>query len=151
MALSMALRYQLILKCGTDGGLSENEPEIDICGSFNFGRDQLNLNSPLILSIASLTAFLADSIFSENDFLMLSNFSDAALFALSSLLEMELFTESIALDVFVFTLLHAVVTVVLILPNFSETNEYAELAAPEIVDVTAFHASPAFVLTVSQF
>ena len=51
--------YHEILKCGTDGGVRLNFPEMLICGNFSFGRLQEKLKNPLILSIAFFTASLA--------------------------------------------------------------------------------------------
>ena len=52
MPSSIAFLYQLILKCGTEGGLREKEPVMLTCGSFILGNDQEKLNIFFILSIA---------------------------------------------------------------------------------------------------
>src|SRR5574344_1225572 len=49
---SMAFLYQLMEKCGTEGGLMENLPEMEMCGSFSFGSDQEKLNLLLMAEMA---------------------------------------------------------------------------------------------------
>lgn len=51
--------YQLMEKCGTDGGAMEKDPVIERCGSFSLGRLQEKLKKDLILSMAPFTASLA--------------------------------------------------------------------------------------------
>ena len=56
--LSIAFLYQMIPKCGTDGGVKLKEPLIEICGNFKCGNDQLKFIIDLILLIAPETTDL---------------------------------------------------------------------------------------------
>ena len=44
--------YHSIPNFGTDGGFRLNEPEIEKCGSFNFGNDHSKLKAFFIASMA---------------------------------------------------------------------------------------------------
>ena len=67
---SIAFLYQLIPKLGTDGGVKLKEPLIEICGNFKCGNDHENLKKLLILFMALLTIFFAESMILENLFLI---------------------------------------------------------------------------------
>ena len=56
MPSSIAFLYQLMEKWGTEGGLMENLPEMEMWGSFSFGSDQEKLNLLLIAEMALDTA-----------------------------------------------------------------------------------------------
>jgi hypothetical protein len=58
----MAFRYHSILKCGTDGGSRENDPEMLICGSLIGGRLHEKLNALFRELTTLVTALLACSI-----------------------------------------------------------------------------------------
>lgn len=78
---SIAFLYQLMEKCGTDGGLIENDPEIDRCGSFKCGRLHEKLKADLILFIAFCTAVFAALIGVVIAFLIELKIDVAVLFA----------------------------------------------------------------------
>ena len=67
---SIAFLYQSIPKCGTLGGAKLKEPLIEICGNFKCGNDHEKLKKLLILFIALLTIFFAESMILENLFLI---------------------------------------------------------------------------------
>ena len=60
-------------KCGTDGGLRENDPVIAMSGTFSSGSFHVKLKKLLIFSIALFTVSLAALIFVEIPFLIPSN------------------------------------------------------------------------------
>lgn len=79
--------YQSIENDGTEGGFSENFPDIFGCGIFKCGRDHEKLKNPFIRSIAPDTTDFALSIFDENADLILSMTEETVFFALFSLSE----------------------------------------------------------------
>ena len=78
---SNAFLYHSIEKCGTDKGLKEKLPEIEMCGSFRLGSDQEKLKMLLIRSIAVCTAFFAPFTALEIDVWMPLNMLDTVFFA----------------------------------------------------------------------
>jgi len=58
---SIAFLYQLMPKCGTDGGLIEKCPLMDRCGSAKCGNDHEKWKNDLIRCIAFPTASRAAS------------------------------------------------------------------------------------------
>ena len=78
----MAFAYHCREKCGTEGGVKENFPEIPICGKLRCGKCQEKLNIFRILFIAVDTAFLALLILLEMVFLILSKMLETVLYAL---------------------------------------------------------------------
>src|SRR5574344_939061 len=136
MPSSIAFLYQLTEKCGTDGGLMENLPEIDTCGSLSFGSDQEKLNLLLMAWMALETVVLAVFIAFEILFLIEEKMLDTVVLATLKPLEIPLFTASTAPD-----------TVVLIPSQTEDTLDLMPSITEEMVVFIVFQAefTPLFI------